>query len=227
MTTVRKTHIKREVKYTPKKITIKYRNTSGDAILKVIERSDPMTPEQQSWFDAWADSMINDAEEQSDNDERQDELFTEEEPDDSVELEGGEEVELEDDDITASEEPEPEPEEEPEEAPQESKAPKAPIPPAAVFPVAPEEVKGQEPEAEESDVIDWESKPLPVFENSEMPEFKKMEKDHLIWYINNSGKEVICEDMNWNFKVSLSPSMTLEKLRKEALHYAFQELKIK
>lgn len=236
--TVRKTHIKREVKYTAKKITVKYMNTVGDQILKVVERSDPMTPEQQAHFDAWTDSIINDAEEQSDNDERQDELFVEEDPDDSGELEDGEEVELQEADVTAEEPlPEPPPPEEPtseepepaepEEAPEESPAPKGPVAPAAVFPVPAEEVKGQEPDPEAPVVTDWESEPLPVFENSEMPEFKKMEKDHLIWYINNSGKEVICEDMNWNFKVSLSPSMTLEKLRKEALHYAFQELKIK
>lgn len=82
-----------------------------------------------------------------------------------------------------------------------------------------------EPSPEESP-RDWGDEPIPMFENSEIPEFKRMEKGHLIWYINNNDKETIIEDVKWNFNKSMKPDSSLQNIRVQALEIAFDELKI-
>lgn len=201
MTKVRKMHIKKEVKITPKKITIKYKNTTGDAILKIVERDDPMTTEQQAWYDALADSLINDAEEQSDNDERQEEMDLSDDIETvtppTTEPEAGEEVELSEESGVGEEtdeDPVPEPE------------------PAKT--------------AKDSPPINYENMGVPVFDGTEIPDFKKMEKGHIEYYINKSEAAVITEDVFHNFAENLNTGIPINRLRTEALKVIFEKLKI-
>jgi hypothetical protein len=83
-----------------------------------------------------------------------------------------------------------------------------------------------EEESPEEEPEDYENIPLPTMEGTEIPAFDKMEKGHLIWYINNSGKDVLIMDVKFNFGKDLNPDATLDTTREQVLELIKKELKI-
>ena len=89
----------------------------------------------------------------------------------------------------------------------------------------PDELDDEESPEEEPE--DWANVALPVIDNTEMPDYSLMEKEHLIWYVNNSEKDVLIEDVKFNFTKTLSPSASLETIREQVIELAAKELKWK
>jgi hypothetical protein len=83
-----------------------------------------------------------------------------------------------------------------------------------------------EKEPAEEEPNDWTNVPIPIIENTEVPAFKAMEKEHLIWYVNNTEKATLIEDVKFNFDKNLSPDASEEVLREQVIELAIKELKL-
>jgi hypothetical protein len=85
----------------------------------------------------------------------------------------------------------------------------------------------EDEESPEEEPVDFTNEPLPVIENTEMPDYRAMTKEHLIWYVENSEKDVLIEDVKFNFSKNLSPDASLEVIREQVIELAAKELKWK